>query len=264
MKIEQLRGRIAVVTGGASGIGRALVRSLSGAGMAIAIADRDLAGAAALAEEIARSGGRAIAVQCDVSRYDEVAALAARTREQLGRVAVLCNNAGVGGGVGRPAVAVPGDRWDAILGVNLHGVVHGVRAFAQQMIDDAAGGHIVNTASMAAFFPSPGNAPYTTSKFAVVGLSEVLRAELAPHAIGVSALCPGPYETAIWGDDATSPHGGDPAVLGPRVLAAIEADEAFIFTHPEFASSLSQRFDAIAAQLRGAGAAMQAAQRSLV
>ncbi|MGH7338808.1 MAG: SDR family NAD(P)-dependent oxidoreductase, partial [Myxococcota bacterium] len=262
--VRELQGRAAVVTGGASGIGRALVRSLADAGASVAIADVDLASAEALRDEIVASARRAIAVRCDVSRYADVQALAEQVHERLGDVAVLCNNAGIGGGLGPEAIDLSVPDWEAILGVNLFGVIHGVRAFAPRMVAACAGAHIVNTASMAAFLPAPRTGPYTTSKFAVVGLSEVMRAELAPRGVGVSVLCPGPYRTAIWGDAEAGAQGDDPAVLGPRVLAAIASDEPFIFTHPEFASALSRRFARIADDLRQAGPAMQAARHRVV
>jgi NAD(P)-dependent dehydrogenase (short-subunit alcohol dehydrogenase family) len=251
-----LRNRTAVVTGGANGIGRSMARAFAKAELSVAVADVDVDGAEAVASEIRSGGGDAIALTCDVSRFAEVEALAAEVRERLGPVGMLCNNAGIGGGL-HPSMDVldVGD-WESVIGVNLWGVVHGVRAFTPRMIEDAAGGHIVNTASMAAFLPAAGTGPYTTTKFAVVGLSEVLRAELAPHEIGVSVLCPGPFDTGIWGGDQTSDTGGDPAVLGPRVLAAVEANEPFIFTHPEFAPMVSDRFDRIATRVREAGQAM--------
>jgi NAD(P)-dependent dehydrogenase (short-subunit alcohol dehydrogenase family) len=229
-----LRNRTAVVTGGANGIGRSMARAFAKAELSVAVADVDVDGAEAVASEIRSGGGDAIALTCDVSRFAEVEALAAEVRERLGPVGMLCNNAGIGGGL-HPSMDV---------------------LDVARMIEDAAGGHIVNTASMAAFLPAAGTGPYTTTKFAVVGLSEVLRAELAPHEIGVSVLCPGPFDTGIWGGDQTSDTGGDPAVLGPRVLAAVEANEPFIFTHPEFAPMVSDRFDRIATRLREAGPAM--------
>lgn len=257
----ELRERAAVVTGGANGIGRALARSLAGAGASVAIADVDVDGANAVRDEIAASGGEAIVVRCDVSRWEEVQALADEVHERLGDVAVLCNNAGIGGGLGSEAIDLPIARWQAVLGVNLFGVIHGVRAFAPDMAASAARAHIINTASMAAFLTGPRSGPYTTSKFGVLGFSEVLRAELAPRGVGVSVLCPGPYRTAIWGDGQE--QGDDPAELGPRVLAAIAADEPYVFTHPEFESMLSRRFARIAGDLREAGAAMQEARSQL-
>ena len=254
-------GGVAVVTGGGSGIGRELVRAIAGAGASVAILDVDAKAAASLQAEIEAGGSRAISVRCDVSRFEEVAAAADTVREQLGPVTLLCNNAGIGGGLGSESINIPIDTWEAVLGVNLNGVIHGVRAFVPAMVEAGIGGHVVNTASMAALIPGPRSGPYTTSKFAVAGLSEVLRAELHPHRIGVSILCPGPFETGIWGEDDSSDHGASPAVLGPRVLAAIEENEAFIFTHPEFSSIVERRFEGIVSQLRGAGPAMELARR---
>lgn len=275
MTKARVRNRTAVVTGGASGIGRSMARAFAGAGYAVAVVDLDAELAERAAAEICAEGGRALAFRCDVSRFEELETLAEGVRDRLGPVGVVCNNAGVGGGVGATMDVRGVDDWERVLGVNLLGVIHGVRAFTPRMIEDAAGGHVVNTASMASFLPSPGNGPYTTSKYAVLGLSEVLRAELAPHEIGVSVLCPGPFETGIWGDDEVSDEtsgktsgktydrGGDPAVLGPRVLAAIEENEPFIFTHPEFAPMVSARFDAIAKRLREAGPAMERARQAM-
>jgi NAD(P)-dependent dehydrogenase (short-subunit alcohol dehydrogenase family) len=261
--MEDMEGRVAVVTGGASGIGRALVRSFAGARMHVAVLDVDAGAASTVCQEIEDGGGTAAAIGCDVSRAEDVNRAAGQVHDQLGPVSVLCNNAGIGGGVGPPAVEVPLERWSAVLSVNLNGVLHGIHAFVPAMVDAAQGGHVVNTASMAAFLTAPGAGPYATTKFAVAGLTEVLRAELAAHQIGVSLLCPGPFRTGIWGDDDASDPGGDPAVIGPRVLAAIEANEPFIFTHPEFAVPVANRFETIVGQLETSDAAMSAARAKL-
>lgn len=252
--------QVAVVTGAGSGIGRELARSFARAGTSVAALDVHAEAAAAIAKEIRLAGGDALSISCDVASAAEVEQAATQVIAELGPVTVLCNNAGIGGGVGPPAVEVPLERWTDVLSVNLQGVIHGVHAFVPAMIDAGGGGHVVNTASMAAFLTGPGAGPYATSKFAVAGLTEVLRAELAPHKIGVSLLCPGPFRTAIWGDDETSDPGGDPAVVGPRVLAGIAADEPFIFTHPEFASLVERRFEDIARQLRESATAMEVAR----
>lgn len=262
MEYRDFRTRVAFVTGGASGIGRSLVHALSRAGCSVAIADVDEAGARALEAELRGAGARALAIRCDVACFDEVAAVE-EVRARLGPVSLLFNNAGIGGGIGPPSIEVPERQWESVLGVNLQGVLHGIRAFVPSMIEAGAGGHVVNTASMAALLPAPGTAPYTLTKFAVAGLSEVLRAELSEHGIGVSVLCPGPFRTAIWGDDAASDRGADPAILGPRVLAGIEANEPYIFTHPEFASLVSSRFESILRQLEDSGRAMQRAAKEL-
>lgn len=259
----RFRGRAAVVTGGGSGIGRAMARAFSKAEMPVVVSDVDSTSANAVATEIRSEGGEALAIACDVSRFDEVEALASEAQDRLGPVALLCNNAGVGGGIGPPMSEISGDDWERVLAVNLGGVINGIRAFVPRMIDASMGGHIVNTASMAAFLPHSGTGPYTTTKFAIVGLSEVLRSELEPHGIGVSILCPGPFDTGIWGSDRSSNAGGDPAVLGPRVLAGAAANEPFIFTHPEFENVLSERFEGILRTLREAGPPMQHARTAL-
>lgn len=263
MEYSEFRTRVALVTGGASGIGRSLVRALSRAGCSVAIADVDDAAARVLESELREAGARALAIHCDVACFEEVVAVEKEVRARLGPVSLLFNNAGIGGGIGPPSVEVPERRWESVLGVNLHGVIHGIRAFVPSMIEAGAGGHVVNTASMAALLPAPGTAPYTLTKFAVAGLSEVLRGELSEHRIGVSVLCPGPFRTAIWGDDDESDQGADPAILGPRVLAGIEANESYIFTHPEFAMMVENRFQTILHQLRESGRAMQRAAKEL-
>jgi len=263
MNRRELCGRVAFVTGGASGIGRSISRALSEVGCSVAIADIDEAEARNLEVEIGKGGGEAISIHCDVSCFEEVKAAEKEVRERFGPVSLLCNNAGVGGGIGPAAIEVSAESWEAVFGVNLNGVINGIRAFVPPMIEAAAGGHVVNTASMASFLPAAGTAPYTTTKFAVAGLSEVLRAELAEYSIGVSVLCPGPFRTGIWGDDEASDQGADPAILGPRVIAGIEANEPYIFTHPEFAPMVDNRFGNLLRQLEEAGRAMQRAEEEI-
>ncbi len=200
MNRRELCGRVAFVTGGASGIGRSISRALSEVGCSVAIADIDEAEARDLEVEIGKGDGEAISIHCDVSCFEEVKAAEKEVRERFGPVSLLCNNAGVGGGIGPAAIEVSAESWEAVFSVNLNGVINGIRAFVPPMIEAAAGGHVVNTASMASFLPAAGTAPYTTTKFAVAGLSEVLRAELAEYSIGVSVLCPGPFRTGIWAD----------------------------------------------------------------
>ena len=196
--MKELAGRVAVVTGAGSGIGRALSQALAREGMRIAAADVDEAG---LAETI--KGLDAIAVRTDVTDLAQVQALADRAWESFGAVHVLCNNAGVAvwGGL---ETATHRD-WQWVLGVNLWGVIHGIEAFVPRMIARKSEGHIVNTASMAGLIASQGLGVYNTSKYAVVGLSETLVKDLRPYGIGVSVLCPMGVATRIRDSERTRP-----------------------------------------------------------
>jgi NAD(P)-dependent dehydrogenase (short-subunit alcohol dehydrogenase family) len=257
-RIESLRGRTAVVTGGASGIGRALVLALAREGARIVVADRDEAGMGDVVAAVRAGGGEAIAVSTDVADLGQVQALADRAFATFGKVHVLCNNAGVAvwGGLER---ATHRD-WQWVLGVNLWGVIHGVEAFVPRMIAQQEPGHIVNTASMAGLIASQGLGVYNTSKYAVVGLSETLARDLRPYGIGVSVLCPMGVDTRI-GDSERSrpaalrndaPPEGDPVTLIGRtlapetvaqmVLAAIRNNRLYVITHAEGLEPLRRRF----------------------
>src|SRR3990167_5802356 len=193
--VDTLRDRVAVVTGGASGIGRALCLAFAREGMRVVIADLDGPGMAETAAQAGAAGARALAVPTDVSRLAEVQALADRAWRDFGAVHVLCNNAGVGVSGGLEA-ATHRD-WEWVVGVNLWGVIHGLEAFVPRMIAQQQGGHIVNTASMAGLIASQGLGVYNTTKYAVVGLSERLSKDLRPYGIGVSVLCPMGVTTRI-------------------------------------------------------------------
>ena len=188
-------GRVAVVTGGGSGIGRAIALKLGRGGAFVHVADVDAERATAVAGEVAAAGGRARAHVVDVTDAEAVEGLAAAAFEDGAGVDLVFNNAGVGhaGFV----VDTPLADWRRIVEVNLMGVVHGVHAFLPRLLAQGRPAHIVNTASMAGLVPSAGLVPYTTSKFAVVGLSESLDLEVAPSGIRVTALCPGMIDTDI-------------------------------------------------------------------
>jgi NAD(P)-dependent dehydrogenase (short-subunit alcohol dehydrogenase family) len=257
--MRELRGRTAVVTGGASGIGRALVLALAREGANVMIADLDEAGMAAVAGLAQAAGVQALSVRTDVSDWAQVQALAARAFDAFGGVHVLCNNAGVAAWGGLEA-ATHRD-WQWVLGVNLWGVIHGVEAFVPRMIAGGEPGHIVNTASMAGLIASKGLGVYNTSKYAVVGLSETLAKDLKPYRIGVSVLCPMGVETRIRDSGRNRPAGlrnerdaqGRPVELIGRylaaeavagmVLAAIRADELYVITHDEGLEPLRRRFE---------------------
>ena len=253
-------GRTAVVTGGASGIGRALALSLAREGARLVIGDRDEAGMADVVGAIRARGGEAIGVPTDVSELAQVRALADRAFETFGNVHVLCNNAGVAvwGGLEQ---ATHRD-WQWVLGINLWGVIHGVEAFVPRMIAQREPGHVLNTASMAGLIASQGLGVYNTSKYAVVGLSETLQKDLRPYDIGVSVLCPMGVTTNIRKSERSRPSdlknpGGPPTTDGieligryltpehvaARVVRAVKANRLYVITHEEAREPLRRRFD---------------------
>ena len=232
--------RIAIVTGGASGIGRALGAALVRRGDVVVLADVDGDAAAEVAERLRAAGpGTATAAAVDVREADAVAALVDGTAERHGRLDLLFNNAGLG--IGGPAEELTLAHWARTLDVNLRGVVHGVQAAYPLMLRQGHG-HIVNTASLAGLLPMPGSAPYATTKWAVVGLSLSLRAEGAARGVRVSVVCPGGVDTPILDK-------GMPADL-PRVpgIEAIDAREVVT----RFSGGRLYSADALAADvLRG-------------
>jgi NAD(P)-dependent dehydrogenase (short-subunit alcohol dehydrogenase family) len=194
--MELRKGQVAVITGGASGIGLALAESFARAGLSIVLADVQADALVAAEIRIRALGVEVLSVQTDVSKEAEVQALAAATIERFGSVQIVCNNAGVGGG-GDPWFG-PAGVWDWVMGVNFWGVVYGVRAFLPHLLANADGGHIVNTASIAGLYPVT-SAPYDASKHAVVALTESLNNTLLTieAKVGVSCLCPGWVKTGI-------------------------------------------------------------------
>jgi NAD(P)-dependent dehydrogenase (short-subunit alcohol dehydrogenase family) len=257
--MDSFKGKVAVVTGGGSGIGRALTLALAREGARVVVADVDEPAMAAVAGEARGHGVDALTVRTDVSDLGQVQALADRAWQAFGAVHVVCNNAGVAawGGLER---ATHRD-WQWVLGVNLWGVIHGVETFVPRMIAGGEGGHIVNTASMAGLIASQGLGVYNTSKYAVVGLSETLAKDLKPYRIGVSVLCPMGVETRIRESERNRPAAlrnerepAAPAVeligryLAPdavadMVLAAVRRNELYVITHDEGLEPLRRRFE---------------------
>jgi NAD(P)-dependent dehydrogenase (short-subunit alcohol dehydrogenase family) len=192
--IRIFAGATAIVTGGASGIGRALAAGLATRGSEVILADLQVDLAERVASEIHASGGRAKAVKVDVTDFLAVERLVQEAFEHTGRLDYIFNNAGIA--IGGPVYLYGIEDWNQIIDVNLRGVINGIQAVYKLMIAQGFG-HIINTASMAGLMPGPGNVVYTTTKHAVVGLSKSLRAEAAQMGVRVSVLCPGVIRTPI-------------------------------------------------------------------
>ena len=189
-----LTDRVAVVTGAANGIGRAIALELARAGVHLAIADVDEAGMSRVATEVEALGRRAVCVVTDVRERQAIEHLLERTLSELGSCHLAFNNAGVFHAA--PLIEAAEEHWRRVIDINLWGVIHGCRVFGAHFVRQGEG-HIVNTASAAGLFPAPGMSSYSTSKFAVLGFSQQLRWELAPSGVGVTVLCPGAVKTGI-------------------------------------------------------------------
>lgn len=219
--MRDLDGKVAVITGGGSGIGRGIAEALAARGMKIVLGDINAARLREVQADLAERGTEVLPVECDTTSAASVQALAEAALERFGGVHVACNNAGVAGG-GDPWNG-PIDEWEWVLGVNLWGVIHGVRAFLPIMREQGEG-HIVNTASMAGFLPMPGYVAYTATKHAVVGLSEGLFAEQQTLGtnVGVSVLCPGFVRTQLMSEPTWSPTSGAPTPTENPVVQGVE------------------------------------------
>lgn len=272
--MQELTGKVAVVTGAASGIGRAMAERFGREGMRVVLADVELGALEATAAELAADGIELISVRTDVSSQDDVEALAATTFERFGTVHVLCNNAGVGSR-GLTIHDLPVQDYEWVFGVNLWGVIHGLRAFLPHLrLQDE--GHIVNTASTSGLYHLPRMGPYNASKAAVVALSETLQFELAAEGshLGVSVLCPSWVRTNIsaavrnvpehlqWemtseqaaemteykaARRALQPEAMDAADVAGQVVDAIRDRRFYVITHPESVEQMRARFDRIVA-----------------
>jgi NAD(P)-dependent dehydrogenase (short-subunit alcohol dehydrogenase family) len=194
MSGKELTGKVAIVTGGASGIGRAMAEDLAGRGVEVVLADRQTGLAEEVAGSIRANGGRAQVTELDVRDAVSFRRVAKETRRRAGRIDYLFNNAGIA--VGGEVAGYTQADWDDVLDVNLRGVTHGIQAVYPAMIAQGSG-HIVNTASMAGLVATPGEGSYTAAKYAVVGLTRALRLEAARYGVRASALCPGAIRTPI-------------------------------------------------------------------
>ena len=258
--MDPFRERVAFVTGGASGIGRALAGAFAERGARLVLADVDGEALETAAGDLGASGAEVLPVVTDVSQHDSVERAAEAAFERFGAVHLLCNNAGVFT-AGEMAKS-PASDWEYTMGVNFWGVVHGIQAFVPRMIERGEGGHVVNTASIAGLVGMQWLGIYCASTFAVVGVSESLRRELAPHGIGVSVLCPMVVATNISANSerlrpgavartepapplppADAIQGGVKSVeeVAARVVRAIENDEPYVLTHDEQRPMLQRR-----------------------
>ena len=219
--MKELKDRVAVVTGGASGIGNGMARAFAAEGMKVVIADIEEEARDAAVSELTQQGAEAIGVQCDVSDRASVEALRDAALSAFGAAHVICNNAGVAGGSPGPIWASPQDDWDWVLGINLMGVVYGVQAFVPLFLEQGEEGHVVNTASLAGLIH--GGGIYGVSKQAVVGLSEGLWRDLkaSGSSVGASVLCPGWVSTRIMESERNRPESPRPSEEIPAEVQQI-------------------------------------------
>jgi NAD(P)-dependent dehydrogenase (short-subunit alcohol dehydrogenase family) len=268
--MREFKGRTAFITGAASGIGLGLARTFLDRGMNVMMADVEDAALNAALHGLSNHGNRVASFRCDVSIAEELQAAAARTFETFGNVHILCNNAGVSPAGHVEEIKLPD--WDWAIGVNLYGLIHGVRAFLPHMKRHGEPGHIVNTSSMSGLTPKALAGPYGATKFAIVGLSHVLHDELAGTKIGVSVLCPGWTRTNMPDNGRNRPtrfggafdyrtdpvlaernkryvegslSGLDPLDLAALVVRAIEENEFYIVTQPNRRGDVQARYDEI-------------------
>ena len=265
--MEHLSAKVAVITGGASGIGFATARRLAIQGVRLVLADIEESALDRAATELAATGTAVEGVVCDVGDLKAVQHLADTAFEKMGAVHIVFHNAGVA--VGGPIAEMQHNDWEWTMRVNLWGPIHGVEAFTQRMIAQGQGGHMLFTASFAGLVPNVGLGPYCVSKYGVVALAEVLRRELRAHDIGVSVLCPMRVATNIGhsernrpnelgGPEASPPvldQGEDNQNLAGRVLDvddvaaqvvdAVVANRLYILPHEESRTPIRRRFERI-------------------
>lgn len=274
--MREFRGRVAVVTGGGSGIGAALCWRWARAGMKVVVADIDSAAAERIRVALEAAGHTAMAMKVDVSRAAEVERLAVQTYEGYGSVDVLCNNAGVvPSGRYRPVWEYPLEDWQWAFDVNLMGVVHGIRSFVPRMLAQNTEAHIVNTASVAGFVSGAGSPVYSASKHAVVRVTEALYASLRDQKsrIGVTMLCPGLVNTRIYESERNRPeslrpasgvaaetpelqavaaelysHALSPEAVAEQVFEAVQAERLYQITSDQFDDAIRARAEAVLAR----------------
>ncbi len=262
----ELRGKVAFITGGASGIGFGMARAFLKAGMRVIIADVSESHLEDAAAQLKTGAGEYSSIKLDVTDREAMASAADAAELAFGKIHVLCNNAGIG--LSAPMTSATYSDWDRMLGINLYGVINGIVTFMPRIRAHGEGGHIVNTSSMAGVLALPdAGGVYSTSKFAVRGLSESLRLALAQYGVGVSVLCPGLTRTRILEETQTAAKSGDldelsagfadaqqfamdPLTVGEAVLEGIRRNDAYILPHGEFIDEVRQMQAEILASFR--------------
>ena len=268
--MEHIDGKVAFITGGASGIGLGLAKVMVNAGAKVVMADIRQDHLDEAVEWFGRNGQKnsVLAIRLDVSDRAAYANAAEQSLRAFGKLHILVNNAGMG--IGGSIKEARFDDWDWGLGVMLGGVINGITTCLPHLFAHGEGGHIVNTSSMAALVPVRNFSIYGTAKMAMIGLSECLRTDLAEDNIGASAFCPGPVQSNIRESGKTRPdkyrHNSgfaaqeqqlaarpnsplwmDPIECGERILQGIRRNDLYIFTHPEFREGAAERFEAMLA-----------------
>ncbi len=263
--MENVEGKVAFITGGASGMGLGMARAFGDAGMKLMLADVDQERLAQAEEEFKNKGVDVGTIICDVTHRDQVFAAADETVKRFGKVHVLCNNAGIN--VGGTYEELSQQDWDWVIAVNQLGVQYGISAFLPKIKAHGEEGHIMTTSSMAGLINAgSGWAPYNASKFAVVVMNEVLYSELKGTGIGVSVLCPGAVATNIveaakhrpaeYGSSGDKPvvagdveqlleQGLNPDTVGKLVLEGILENQFYLFTDPRMIKAVERRFERI-------------------
>jgi len=269
--IKDFEGKVAVITGGASGIGLGLAKVFAGRGMKLVISDVNKEVLDKVTKEFIEKNVEVMSVICDVSDPKQVAHLAEVSYERFGHINILCNNAGIG--AGGPLRFLPKENWDWVLGINLYGVIYGIQYFLDRMINSREPCHIINTSSLAGLTPGDSG-PYSASKSAVIAISERLKLECFGTNVNVSVICPAQVRSNIVENvDILSENreglwqptpemikmaepeienakrlldlGMDPEVMAEMVIKAIKNDIFYIVTHPEYIPMIKSRFENI-------------------
>jgi NAD(P)-dependent dehydrogenase (short-subunit alcohol dehydrogenase family) len=272
--VEDMKDKLAIVTGGASGIGLGIAQALARAGARVIITYRT---GKFLDDAMARFSGpleeRVHALQLDVTDRSAFSRFADEVEQRFGNIHILCNNAGIG--IGTRITDAGYEDWDWGIAVNIGGVVNGIQTILPRIRAHGEEGHVVSTASMGGIFLNAYAGIYNTTKFAVVGMMEALRAELMDKNVGVSVYCPGLVETNLHRTEEARPPefgapkliwtaerlidfekrimsaGMDPVEAGECVLRGIQRSDLYIFSHPEFHAGVKERFDAVLMSLEG-------------